>query len=132
VEPTVRDFSKKHPDIRWLAICSNDIDSYPEDDISGLNEQVQRAEWSFPYLVDSQQSLAHIFGAVCTPDFYVFDSAGMLTYRGAIDTSRPNSSAPRNGEFLDAALASALLGQVFEGGSNSLGCGIKWTTSESQ
>jgi hypothetical protein len=118
--------------VLFRSICSNDVKSYPEDDISGLNEQVQRSGWSFPYLVDSHQSVAHLFGAVCTPDFYVFDSTGKLTYRGAIDTSRPNSSAPRNGEFLHEAIESALLGRVFEGGSNSLGCGIKWFTSESQ
>jgi len=131
VEPTVRELSRQFTEVRWLAICSNDIDSYPEDDICGLKEQVQRSGWSFPYLVDSRQSVAHMFGAVCTPDFYVFDRAGQLTYRGAIDASRPNSSATRSGEFLQGALASAFLGQVFQGGSNSLGCGIKWLTPDS-
>jgi peroxiredoxin len=131
IEGTVKDLCRSFPDIRWLAICSNDANAYPDDNIDGLNSQIERAGWDFPYLVDTDQEVAREFGAVCTPDFFVFNQDGELTYRGAIDDSRPNSSASRNGDYLRSAVESALLGQVFKGGRNSLGCGIKWKDAHS-
>jgi len=130
VEQAVGQLSHKFSHITWLAICSNDVESYPADDIPGLLAQSQRAGWEFPYLIDSDQRVAHAFGAVCTPDFYVFDAQSQLVYRGAFDSSRPKSDTPVSGEFLEAAIESALAGNVFIQGSPALGCGIKWLNAQ--
>ena len=45
----------ENDDVVWIAICSNDTAAYPDDDIPGLREQVDRASWNFPYLVDAEQ-----------------------------------------------------------------------------
>lgn len=113
-------------DVVWIAICSNDTTAYPDDDIPGLRAQVDRASWNFPYLVDAEQEAARTFGAVCTPDFFVFDASGSLVYRGAMDDARPRQPQPVDGAHLRAAVECARSGSTYDGGKPAMGCGIKW------
>jgi hypothetical protein len=103
------------------------VRNHPEDDVPGLRQQAQRAGWSFPYLVDTDQSAALAFGAACTPDFFLYDATGRLAYRGALDTSTPGNGEPLTGELLAAAIDLVLDGQpVPEPHRPSMGCSIKW------
>lgn len=126
IESALGQIAEQHPNVSWIAICSNDAKTYPDDDVPGLREQVARAKWSFPYLVDADQHIARAFGAVCTPDFFVFDTGGHLTYRGAMDDARPRQPQPVDGAHLEAALAAAWENRPFAGGKPAMGCGIKW------
>ncbi|HQZ86181.1 MAG TPA: redoxin domain-containing protein, partial [Actinomycetota bacterium] len=90
--------------VAFVAICSNDVVAYPDDDLAGLTDQADRAGWTFPYLVDPDQTAALQFGAVCTPDFFVYGIQGKLAYRGAFDNSTPRNDAPVTGELLEAAI----------------------------
>ncbi len=126
VEQFVGELTREFLEVSWIAICSNDASTYPEDDVKGLLEQCDRANWDFPYLVDSDQSVAREFGAVCTPDFYVFGTHSQLVYRGAFDASRPRSTIPVTGEYLRAAIESAKVSEKFLHGAPALGCSIKW------
>ena len=126
VESQLGAIAAANDDITWVAICSNDIAAYPDDDIPGLREQAARAGWRFPYLVDTDQGAARTFGAVCTPDFFVFDATGKLTYRGAMDDARPRQPQPVDGAHLLAALDCARSSESYAGGKPSMGCGIKW------
>ena len=98
--------------LRTVGINSNDTVAYPEDGPSGMREQIARARWTFPYLIDDSQDLARAFGAACTPDFFLYDAAGRLAYRGAFDASSPKNGQPRTGDLLRSAigLASMLSG----------------------
>jgi peroxiredoxin len=127
VEAGLATVAAERTDAAWVAICSNDVTAYPDDDVPGLRAQVTRASWTFPYLVDGSQDAARAFGAVCTPDFFVFDAAGALAYRGAMDDARPNGQPPVDGRYLRAALDAIAAGAaVGDLGRPSLGCGIKW------
>jgi peroxiredoxin len=127
VENGLSAVAERRYDAVWVAISSNDVDAYPDDDVPGLRDQAQRAGWSFPYLVDVTQDVARTFGAVCTPDFFVFDGSGTLVYRGAMDDARPNMEPPVDGKYLDAALDAIAAGRPLAGvGRPSLGCSIKW------
>jgi thiol-disulfide isomerase/thioredoxin len=146
-QPTLIVFSANHcPYVRWLeqdlgrlitetgiqsvAINSNDMLEYPEDGPDGMREQISRAGWDFPYLIDDGQDVARAFGAVCTPDFFLYDAAGLLAYRGAFDASSPKNGQPRTGELLRAAIADVQAGRpVPEPHRHAMGCGIKWTQS---
>ena len=121
VESELGNIAQTFPEVAVIAITSNDVDTYPDDDVRGMREQIARANWSFPYVIDRDQSVARSFGAVCTPDFFVFSADGALVYRGAMDDSRPSQEAPVNGSYLRAALSGSP-----EKGRPSLGCGIKW------
>lgn len=110
-----------------VAICSNDVDNYPDDGPAGLTEQGRRAGFTFPYLLDETQQVALSYRAACTPDFFLYDADRTLAYRGEFDESRPRNDVPVTGRSLRAALDSVLAGKpVSEPQMPSLGCGIKW------
>ena len=110
-----------------VAICSNDIDRYPDDGPAGLAEQADRAGFAFPYLLDDSQQVALAYRAACTPDFFLYDADRKLAYRGEFDESRPRNDSPVTGQALRAALELVLAGKpVDEPHVPSLGCGIKW------
>jgi len=129
IERRIGEIARELSQTRFVAICSNDADTYPEDDVAGLRTQVARAGWDFPYLIDASQQVARDFGAVCTPDCYVFAPDGALLYRGAIDDTRPNSGGPARGDYLIAAIRAAGGQGAVPAGRPSLGCSIKWRTT---
>ncbi|BCB90406.1 thioredoxin family protein [Phytohabitans suffuscus] len=110
-----------------IGICSNDVVNYPDDGVPGLAGQVERAGFTFPYLVDASQDVAKAYSAACTPDFFLYDGQRRLVYRGAFDEARPKNDVPVTGGLLRAAADAALRGEaVPEPHVPSLGCGIKW------
>jgi peroxiredoxin len=110
-----------------IGICSNDVDSYPDDSAEHLAEQAQRAGFDFPYLIDADQQVALSYRAACTPDFFLYDRDRTLAYRGEFDDSRPRNDVPVTGRTLRMAVEAVVAGQpVPEPHYPSLGCGIKW------
>ncbi|MBT8224719.1 MAG: thioredoxin family protein [Dactylosporangium sp.] len=116
-----------YPDLAAVAICTNDADAYPDDRPEALAAQAQRANWTFPYLVDAEQQVGRAFNAVCTPDFFLYDGQRRLAYRGALDDSTPGNGKPVTGLLLQRAIEHVLAGRrVPEPHQPSLGCSIKW------
>jgi peroxiredoxin len=110
-----------------VAISSNDVERYPQDGPDGMREEAREAGYPFPYLLDESQEVAHAYGAACTPDFFLFDEAGSLVYRGQLDDSRPGNDRPVTGADLRDALDRVLGGRApREEQVPSIGCGIKW------
>ena len=68
-----------------VAICSNDAADYPEDSFDNMKALATRMRFPFPYLWDETQSVAKAYGAICTPDFFGFNAALELQYRGRLD-----------------------------------------------
>jgi peroxiredoxin len=110
--------------VRFIAINSNDAVAYPED---GFERMVAAAgDWPFPYLHDETQQVARAYGAVCTPDFFGYDAALHLRYRGRLDAGRkqPLEDAPRE---LFEAMRRIAEGQLpLPQQYPSMGCSIKW------
>jgi len=110
-----------------VAINSNDIAKYPADAPDKMVEFSARYDWSFPYLHDADQSIAHAYVAACTPDFYLFDGELKLTYCGQFDGSRPKNTTPVTGEDLREAVRVMLAGEPpLPSQRPSTGCNIKW------
>jgi peroxiredoxin len=127
LEQAIGALAGRHAELRVLAVCSNDAQSYPDDDVAGLREQADRAGWGFPYLVDAAQQVARNYRAACTPDFFLYDAQHRLAYRGAFDDSTPGNGKAITGEHLDAAVQRVLAGEpVPEPHHPSTGCSIKW------
>ncbi len=115
------------PDLAVVGVCANDATAYPEDDVPGLRDQATRAGWTFPYLVDQTQQVGRVFGAACTPDFFLYDAPGRLAWRGAMDASTPGNDLPVTGDLLRDAAEKVLAGTaVPEPHRPSMGCSIKW------
>jgi thiol-disulfide isomerase/thioredoxin len=127
VESALGALMAQFPQVRTYAVASNDVEQYPQDDVPHLREQVARAGWTFGYVVDADQSFAGTLGAVCTPDFFLFDDALRLAYRGALDASTPGNGQPLTGADLRAALESVLAGAPAPSPQRpAMGCSIKW------
>jgi peroxiredoxin len=110
-----------------IAISSNDVVAFPEDDEEHMREQAVRAGWNFPYLLDADQSVARAYGAACTPDLFLFDARRTLAYRGEFDGSRPDSGVAASGDSLRGAVELVLAAQEVPLPHRALiGCGIKW------
>ena len=110
-----------------VGICSNDVENFPDDGVEHMRRQKKEAGFTFPYLIDESQEVAKAYRAACTPDFFLFDAARRLVYRGQMDDSRPDSGIPVTGRDLRTALDAVLAGKPVPAGQKpSLGCNIKW------
>lgn len=120
------DYCKKRG-VPLVAISANDVTTHPMDGPAAMAEDARRHGYSFPYLFDESQSVARAFDARCTPEFYVFDAAGKLAYRGQFDDARPNRPTPVTGADVRAAVDALLAGEAPKADQKpSVGCNIKW------
>ena len=84
-------------------------------------------DFSFPYLYDEDQNVARSFDAVCTPDFFGFNSKNELQYRGRLDASRKESGPIDLRRDLFEGMK--LVAETGKGPTDqvaSMGCSIKW------
>ena len=110
-----------------IGIASNSTLSHPQDGADGMRVQASARGWSFPYLLDREQTVARAFQAACTPDPYLFDRQHRLAWRGQLDPSRPGNALPSDGRDLRAALSAVLADQPPpQPQVPSIGCNIKW------
>jgi len=113
--------------IGFAAICSNDAKSYPEDSFANMRRFAKTHDFPFPYLHDENQAGARAYGALCTPDFFGYDAARRLRYRGRLDEGRMNAPpAGARKELLEAMRAIASTGAAPTPQFASMGCSIKW------
>ncbi len=112
--------------VAFVGINSNDPVSYPEDNMDNMKKRACDHHYPFDYLMDESQEVARAFGAVCTPDFFVFDAARTLRYRGRLDDAPRNPTAVRTQE-MKRAIQALLAGEtVPEPQQASMGCSLKW------
>jgi len=113
--------------ISFIAINSNDVTHYPDDNPEKMRIEAKKHQYTFPYLFDETQQVAKAYHAACTPDFYVFDKNLVCVYRGRFDEATPGNSEPVTGNELRSALDNILAGKpVNPEQKASLGCNIKW------
>ncbi len=113
--------------INSVAIMSNDPAEYEEDSFENMQVIAREFAYPFPYLLDETQDIARSFGAVCTPDFFGYNQAMQLQYRGRLDASRKETAA--EGVERDLFNAMKQVAQTGHGPENqipSMGCSIKW------
>jgi peroxiredoxin len=112
--------------VQLVGVCANDAEGYPEDAFDKLGARWRERGYGFPYLHDEAQTVARAFGAVCTPDIFVYDADRRLAYRGRIDDSWKDESKVTRRE-LAAALDALLAGKRPSPEQRpSMGCSIKW------
>jgi thiol-disulfide isomerase/thioredoxin len=119
-----RDYASKG--FRFVAISANDAATYPDDSFANMKKRAEERGYGFPYLYDESQAVARAFGAVCTPDLYVFDRDRKLAYHGRLDDSPMDASKVKRRELREAVDA-LLAGRAPAAHQNpSIGCSIKW------
>ena len=113
--------------IGFVAISSNDVSSHPADSPEQMVREAEDRGYPFPYLYDDTQEVAKAYHAACTPDFFLFDAARRLVYRGQLDPSRPGGEVPVTGRDLRGAIDALLAGKPPVADQiPSIGCNIKW------
>lgn len=110
------------PLVSMVAISSNDTEKYGDDSF----DKMKLKNYPFPYLYDESQDVAMSYGAVCTPDFFLYDKNQKLAYRGRLDDSWQDESKVSSRE-LAAAIESLLQGMNPNREQKpSMGCSLKW------
>ena len=124
----IRDVNElKQYGINAIAIMSNDPAEYPEDSFENMTRVAKELNYPFPYVWDETQGVAKAYGAVCTPDFFGFNSQFELQYRGRLDASRKEAAAPDvRRDLFESMRQVAKTGQGPEDQIPSIGCSIKW------
>jgi peroxiredoxin len=116
--------------VNTVAICANDATSHPDDSFDNMAAFAEINGFGFPYLQDETQEVAKAYDAICTPDFFGFNGALELQYRGRLDESRAEA-APDNvrRDLFEAMKQVAETGKGPREQTPSIGCSIKWTAS---
>ncbi len=113
--------------VNSVAIMSNDPTEYAEDSPENMKRLVHELNLPFPYLLDASQAVAKAYGAVCTPDFFGYNSDLKLQYRGRLDASRKEAASIDARR--DLFLAMKIIAETGNGPKDqipSMGCSIKW------
>ena len=114
-----------------IAIMSNDVNDPKyghEDSFDNMIKFSDTNQFSFPYVYDETQEIGRIYDAVCTPDFFGFNSDNELQYRGRLESSQKELMPNAKKELLEAMLQVAKTGKGPKEQIPSIGCSIKWKT----
>jgi peroxiredoxin len=112
-----------------VGINPNDTTRYPADSFEAMQARATEQGYVFDYLIDETQEVARAYGAVCTPDPFVFANDGgrfVLHYHGRIDDNWKEPAKVTRRE-LAQAIAAILRGAKPAGDQvPTMGCSIKW------
>ena len=128
----IQDFQQRG--LYAIAVSPNDPIAYPSDDTAHMREQIERAGFTSPYILDDDQSLARAFEASCTPEFYLYadmEKGGRLVYHGEYDSTRPGHGQEPTGKPLFDAIEAVLAGKTYRAEqAPSFGCSVKWKSGQ--
>lgn len=126
-ETRINELASKHatPDskVAVVGVCVNAI---PADRLDKLTSRSKEKEFAFPIMYDESQKIAHEYGAINTPEFYVLNKDRKIVYMGAFDDSAQDQNKVKN-HYVEDAIAATLKGDppsVKE--TVSVGCQIRW------
>ena len=112
-------------ELRIVGINSNDP-HYEEEGFENMKKFSKEYEVNFPYLIDETQEIAKTYGAVCTPDPFLFDGEKRLVFHGKINDAKTPDSTPTRQimkENIQKVLRDEKIVKDFD---PSIGCSIKW------
>lgn len=124
----IKGLAEKYVDtgLAVIGINPNDSRSYPEDSYENMVRVAREKNFNFHYLYDETQEVAKAYGAVCTPDPFLFDEDFKLVYHGRLDDALSPGQVPTQHD-MDEAIARVIAGEKVEKGFlPSMGCSIKW------
>lgn len=122
-----------YADVAVIGINPNDADAYPDDSYERMCELTDDGTVAYDaYLRDDDGSVADSYGAVCTPDPFLFradSDAWRLAYHGRLDDALDPDDEPSGdpGFEMRRAIESVLAGEeVTLDDRPSRGCSITW------
>ena len=127
IEDIVEDSNKlANFGIKSVAICSNDVENYPEDSFENMIKFSKENKFNFPYAIDETQKIAKKYGAMCTPDPFLFNNKKELVFHGKIDNAmKPDDTATEKTMIVN--MKKLISGEKIDKDFDpSIGCSIKW------
>jgi peroxiredoxin len=112
-------------DLQVVGINSNDPD-YEGEGFDNMINFSKEYSLNFPYLIDETQKIAKEYGAVCTPDPFLFNADKKLIFHGKINDALELNSSPTYNtmeENIKKLLNDQRIEKEFD---PSIGCSIKW------
>ncbi len=123
----IKEIHEKFGDkVAIVGINSNDAVKYPDDSFESMKTVAAEKGMKFDYLVDETQEIAKKYGAMCTPDPFLFDKDHKLVFHGRIDNAmKPDDTATE--KTMINNITKLLAGENIEKDFDpSIGCSIKW------
>ena len=123
-------YEKFKDKISLVGINSNDPTNYLDDSFENMKKFAKEKNIKFTYLVDETQEVAKKYGAVCTPDPFLFNRGFRLVFHGRIDNSmKPEDKATEKTMIhnLEKLLGGKKIEKDFD---PSMGCSIKWKSQQ--
>ncbi len=108
-----------------IGINSNDAEEYPEDSFEKMQDVAEEHGYRY-YLRDESQEVAKAYGAVCTPDPFLFDEAHELMYHGRINNAMKPDETPTRHDLREVIEAVQDGEEIEDWFRPSMGCSIKW------
>jgi peroxiredoxin len=126
----LNEYADRYDEVAVVGINPNDAEEYPDDSFERMQELVEDGTIGYDaYLYDESQAIAAAYGAVCTPDPFLFrreDGEFQLAYHGRLDDALNPDDEPTQfdvEEAIEAVLAGESVADEFK---PSRGCTIKW------
>lgn len=114
-------------DLQIIGINSNDP-NYEDEGFENMVKFYKNYSLNFPYLIDDSQKTAKEYGAVCTPDPFLFNEEKKLVFHGKInDATDPSMKPTKN--IMEENIMRILEGKeetIEKDFDPSIGCSIKW------
>jgi len=112
-------------ELQIVGINSNDP-SYQDEGFENMINFSKENNLNFPYLIDDTQQIARSYGAVCTPDPFLFDHNRNLVFHGKINDAMEPEMTPQV-HVMENNIKRLLDGKSIEKDFDpSIGCSIKW------
>jgi peroxiredoxin len=114
-------------DLQIIGINSNDP-NYTDEGFENMKIFSTKYSLNFPYLIDDSQNVAKEFGAVCTPDPFLFDEHKFLVFHGKINNALDPDAVPTINTMEENVkkLLSGMKSTIEPSFDPSIGCSIKW------
>ena len=110
----------------FVLISSNETENFPDDAPEKMAERHTEKSYPFPYLFDETQEVAKAYGAVCTPDIFLYSRNRKLEYRGRLDDNWKEPEKVTREELRMAIDAVLNRDKIDFDQIPSMGCNIKW------
>ena len=111
-----------------VAIMPNNIEIKPGDSLSAMKQRAKEKGFTFPYLIDREQTIFPQYGATKTPHVYILEKTNdtnVVGYIGAIDDNYKDADAVDKKYVEDAVNALLANKPVPVSKTRAIGCSIK-------
>lgn len=129
-EERIKQLDKKYDSKGFpvIAISPNDPELVPEDSFENMKKRAEKENYTFPYLLDEEQTVYPEYGAKKTPHVFVLDKQRedhIVKYIGAIDDNYKNAELVEQ-TYVEDAVDALLAGEeVPVKNTKAIGCSIK-------